>query len=144
MCHLLLISFRSTPALVGLYLEAGPLSGILLVVGHRLQHLLVAIGHQAHCAQDLQHCHFGLDVVLPQALGDGIDALRVGQHMGSTLRVVHQGLDAADDRGVHAALRRLVVHAPQEIEQAGEAVELNEARHKPGRWRGEDVSVRKG
>ena len=114
-------------------LEAGPLGGVLLVVRHGLQHLLVAVGHQADGAQDLQHRHLGLDVGRAQALRDGVDALRVGQHVGAPLGVVHQRLDAADHRGVHAALRRLVVHAAQEVQQAGEAVQLDEARDEPGR-----------
>lgn len=61
--------------------------------------------------------------------------------MGAPLRVVHQGLDAADDGGVHAALGRLVVHAAEEVEQAGEAVQLDEARDEPGGregWRKEE------
>jgi len=73
-------------------------------VRHGLQHLLVAVGHQAHRPEDLQHRHFGLDVLRPQALRDGVDALRVGEDVGAALRVVHQRLDAADDGGVHAAL----------------------------------------
>lgn len=89
------------------------------------------IWHQAHCPKNLQHCHFGLDVLRPEALRDGVDALRVGEDVRSALRVVHQGLDAADDGGVDAALRRLVVHAAQEVEEAGEAVQLDEARDKP-------------
>ena len=51
--------------------------------------------------------------------------------MSSALRVVHQGLDAANDRGVDAALGRLVVTAAQEVEEAGEAVQLDEACDKP-------------
>lgn len=86
------------------HLEARPLSGVLLVVRHGLQHLLVSIGHQTHRPEDLQHGHFGLDVLRPQALRDGVDALRVGQDVGAALRVVHQGFDAADDGGVDAAL----------------------------------------
>lgn len=46
------------------YLESCPLSGILLIVCHSLQHFLVAIRYQAESAQDLQHGHLGLDVVL--------------------------------------------------------------------------------
>lgn len=51
--------------------------------------------------------------------------------MCAALRVVHQGLDAADEGGVDAALRRLVVHATQKVQEAGEAVELDEACDKP-------------
>lgn len=91
----------------------------------------MSIWHQAHRPEDFQHCHFGLDVLRPQALGDGVDALRVGQDVRTTLGVVHQGLDAANDGGVDAALRRLVVHAAQEVEEAGEAVELDEACDEP-------------
>lgn len=118
-------------------LEASPLSSVFLVVCHGLQHFLVSVRHQTHGPQDLQHRHFGLDVFRPQALRDGVDALRVGQDVGAALRVVHQGLDAADDGGVDAALGRLVVHAAQEVEEAGEAVQLDEARDEPGAGREE-------
>lgn len=112
-------------------LEASPLSSVFLVVCHGLQHFLVSIWHQTYCPENLQHCHFGLDVLRPQALWDGVDALRVGQDVSTALWIVHQGLDAADDGGVDAALGRLVVHAAQEVEEAGEAVQLNKACDKP-------------
>lgn len=51
--------------------------------------------------------------------------------MSTALRVVHQGLDAANNGGVYAALRRLIVHAAQEVEEAGEAIQLNKACDKP-------------
>lgn len=86
------------------YLEACPLSGVLLIVRHSLQHFLMAIRYQAESTKDLQHGHLGLDVVLAQALGDGVDALWVGQDVRSALRVVHQCFDAADDGSVDAAL----------------------------------------
>lgn len=98
---------------------------------HGLQNLLVSIRHQAHGPENLQHCHFGLDILCPQALWDGVDALWVSQHVSTALRVVHQGLDTADDRRVDPALWRLVVHAAQEVEEAGEAIQFNEARNKP-------------
>lgn len=91
----------------------------------------MSIGHQAHRPQNLQHCHFRLDVLRPKALWDGVDALWMGQDVSAALRVVHQGLDTADNRGVDAALRRLVVHAAQEVEEAGEAIQLNKACDKP-------------
>lgn len=56
----------------------------------------------------------------------------MGQHVRAALRVVHQGFDTADDRRVDAAFWRLVVHTAQEVEEAGEAVQLNEACDKPG------------
>lgn len=96
---LLFISNQTSP-----YLEACPLSSVLLIVRHSLQHFLMAVRYQAESAQDLQHGHLGLDVILAQALGDGVDALRVGQDVRSALRVVHQRFDAADDGGVDAAL----------------------------------------
>lgn len=91
----------------------------------------MSVWHQAHRPEDFQHRHFGLDVLRPQALWDGVDALWVGQDVRAALGVVHQGLDAADDGGVDAALWRLVVHAAQEVEEAGEAVELNETCDEP-------------
>lgn len=59
--------------------------------------------------------------------------------MCSTLRIVHESLDAADDRSVDAALRGLVIHAAKEVEEASEAIQLNEARHKPEK--GEDKNL---
>lgn len=115
------------------YLEACPLSGILLIVRHGLQHFLMAVRYQAESTQDLQDGHLGLHVVLAQALGDGVDALRVGQDVRSALRVVHQRFDAPDDGSVDAALRCLVVHALQEVQQTREAVQFDEARHEPVR-----------
>lgn len=91
----------------------------------------MSIWHQAHRPKDFQHRHFGLDVLCPQALGDDVDALRVGQDVRTALGVVHQGFNAADDGGVDAALWRLVVHAAHEVEEACEAVELDEACDKP-------------
>lgn len=107
---------------------------------HGLQHLLVSIGHQANGSENLQNRHFSFNVLRPQALRDGVDTLRMGQDMRASLRVVHQGLDAADDWSVDAALWRLVVHAAQEIEQAGESVEFDESCDEPKeaeeyRWR---------
>lgn len=92
----------------------------------------MSVGDQTQRAKDLQHCHLCLDVLGAQTLGDGVDALGVGQHMGTALRIVHQGLNAANDRCVDPTLRRLVVHAVQEVKEAGEAVQLDEARDKPG------------
>lgn len=89
------------------------------------------VGHQANSAQDLQHSHFGLDVVLAEALGDSVDAHGVGQYMGSALGVVHQGFDAADDGGMYAALWGFEVHAPQEVQKTRQAIQLYESRHKP-------------
>lgn len=55
----------------------------------------------------------------------------MGQDVSAALRVVHQGLDATDDGGVDTTLRGLVVHAAQEVEEASEAIQLNEACNKP-------------
>lgn len=81
--------------------------------------------------QNLQHSHFGLDVLRAQTLWDGVDALRMGQDMSTALGVVHQSFDATDDRRVHATLGRLVVHASQEVQEAGEPIKLDEASYKP-------------
>lgn len=62
------------------------------------------VRHQANSAQDLQYSHFGLDVVLAEALGDSVNALGMGQYMSTALGVVHQGFNAADDGGMYAAL----------------------------------------
>ena len=116
-------------------LEACPLGRIHLVVKHGLQHLLVAAGHQAHGAQDLQHGHLGLAVLRAQALGNGADGLGLRQHVRPPLGVVHQRLDAANEGGVDAALAGGVVHAPEEVQQTGQALQLNEAGHKPAQTR---------
>lgn len=113
------------------HLKSSPLSSVFLVVCHGLQHFLVSVGDQTHSPKNLQHRNFGLDVLRPQALWDGVDALWMSQHVRTALRVVHQGLDAADDGGVDAALWRLVVHAAQEVEEAGKAVQFDEACDKP-------------
>ena len=63
------------------YLEARPFSGVLLVVTHGVEDLLVAPGHQAHGPQHLQHRHLRLQVVCGQALRYDVDARRVGQHV---------------------------------------------------------------
>lgn len=71
------------------YLKAGSFAGILLVVQHGLQNLLVAPGNQAHGAQDFQHGHLRFNVLCAQTLSNHINTLRVGQDMSPTLRVVH-------------------------------------------------------
>lgn len=117
------------------HLEARALGRVHLVVQHGLQNLLVAAGHQAHGAQDLQHGHLGLAVLRAQALRDGADGLGLRQHVSPPLRVVHQSLDAADEGGVDAALAGGVVHAPEEVQQAGQAIQLDEAGHEPAQAR---------
>ena len=101
------------------HLEASPLAGKLLVMQHGLQDLPVASWHQTDSTHDLQHRHLGLDILSGQALGDDVDALCVGEHMGAALGVVHQGLDAADQRRVDLGLGGVVVHALQEVQDAG-------------------------
>lgn len=113
------------------HLEARPLAGESLVVQHGLQDLPVPAGHQAHGAHDLQHGHFGLDVLRRQALGDDVDALRVREDVGASLGVVHQRLDAADQRRVYLRFGGLIVHALQEVQDARQAVQVDEAGHKP-------------
>lgn len=102
---------------------------------HGLKHFLVATRYKAHSAQDLQHSHFGLAVFCAQALCNGADSLWLGQHVRPPLGVVHQSLDAANQRGVDAAFTGGVVHAPEEIQQTGQALQLNEAGHKPAQAR---------
>lgn len=90
-------------------------------------------GHQANGAHDLQHRHLGLDVLRGQALGDDVDALRVGEDVGAALRVVHQGFDAADQGCVDLRFCGLVVHGLQEVEDARQPVQVDEASHEPVR-----------
>jgi len=51
--------------------------------------------------------------------------------MRSPLGVVHQSLDATNEGGVDATFAGGVVHAPEEIQQTGQTLQLNEACHKP-------------
>lgn len=113
------------------HLKAGPLSCIHLVVEHGLQHLLVATRNQAHSTQDLQHGHLGLAVFCAQTLRNGADGLWLCQHMRPSLGVVHQSLDATDEGGVDTTFTGGVVHAPEEIQQTGQTLQLNEASHEP-------------
>ena len=56
--------FAKTPVqVVNNALEPRPLAGEALIMQHRLQHLLVAAGHEAEGAKDLQRRHLGLDVL---------------------------------------------------------------------------------
>lgn len=106
---------------------------------HGLQDLLVAAGHQAHGAHDLQHGHFGLDVLRGQALRNDVDALGVGEDVGAALRVVHQSFDAADQGRVDLRFGRLVVHALQEVQDTRQAVQVDEAGDEPERRAGNPV-----
>lgn len=124
-------SAAGVAARLGPHLEARALGRVHLVVQHGLQDLLVTSGHEAHGTQDLQHGHLGLAVLCAEALRDGADGLGLRQHVGPPLRVVHQRLDAADEGGVDAALAGGMVHAPEEIQQAGQALQLDEAGHEP-------------
>lgn len=76
-----------------------------------------------------------LSVLSAQALCDGADGLRLCQHMSPPLGVVHQSLDAAYEGSVDAALAGSMVHAPEEIQQTGQTIQLNEAGHKPTQGR---------
>ena len=87
--------------------------------------------------QSTSGAYLGLDVLCGEALGDDVDALGVRQDVGPPLGVVHQGLDAANQGGVDLGLGGLVVHALQEVQDAGQTVQVNEPCHKPGR--GEQV-----
>ena len=58
------------------------------------------------------------------------------------LRVVHEGFDAADERGVDLRLCRLIVHRAEEVEDAGQTIQVYEARHKPAEVKG-DTCLRK-
>lgn len=98
---------------------------------HGLQNLPVPTRHQANGAHDLQHGHLGFDVLRGQALGDDVDALRVGEHVGAALRVVHQSFDAADQGRVDLGFCGLVVHGLQEVQDARQAIQVDESSHEP-------------
>lgn len=83
--------------------------------------------------------HLGFDVFSCQTLSDDVDAFWVSQDMGSALRTVHQGLDAADQRRVDLGFDRLVVHGLEEVKDAGEAILLQEARHKTAEGQGKQL-----
>lgn len=117
------------------YLEAGSLTGILLVVQHCLQNFLVTPRNQAHSAQDFQHGHLCFNVLCAQTLSDHINTLRVSQDMGPALRVVHQCLYTANEGGMYPRLRGLVVHRLQEVENTGQAIQIDEPGYKPARKR---------
>ncbi len=53
------------------------------------------------------------------------------EHMGTSLRVVHQGFNAADQRGVDLRFGGLIVHRFQEVQDARQSIEVYEACHKP-------------
>lgn len=76
-------------------------------------------------------CYLGFDVFSGQTLSDDVDALTVTQDVGSALGVVHQRFDAADQRRVNLRLRALVVHRLQKIQDARQAVQVDESCDKP-------------
>ena len=102
---------------------------------HRLQHLLVAAGHEAEGAKDLQRRHLGLDVLWAEALGDGVDAGQVSEHVRPPGGVVHDRLDAAESCGVDGGLGRVPVHPRQQVQQTRQPGALEEPRHKAVRLR---------
>lgn len=120
--------------LVSTYLKARPLTGKALVVQHGLKDFFVPTRHQTHSTHYLQHRHLCLDVFCRQALSYDVDALGVREDMGAALRVVHQSFDAANQRRVDLRLRGLVVHALQEVQDTCEAIQVNEACHKPKKF----------
>lgn len=98
---------------------------------HGLQNLLVPTRNQANGAHDLQDRHLGFNVLRGQALSDDVDALWVREDVGSALRVVHQSFDAADQGRVDLRFRGLVVHGLQEVQDARQAIQVNETSHEP-------------
>ena len=109
---------------------------------HRLEHLLVAAGHQAQRAQYLQHRHLRLDVLRAEALqqgegqtavrggclhapvylGDGVDPGHVCEDVRPPRGVVHDRLDAAEGGRVDGGLRAVPVQPRQQVQQTGEAL----------------------
>lgn len=74
--------------------------------------------------------YLGFDVFSGETLCNDINALAVAQDMSSALRIVHQGFDAADQRGVDLRLCGLIVHQLEEVQYTRQAVQLNESCHK--------------
>lgn len=123
----------------------------LLIVQHGFQDFLVSSRHQTNSTHDFQNSHFGLDVLGGQALSDDVDAFWMSEHMGTSLRVVHQGFNAADQWGVDLRFGGLVVHCFQEVQDARQSIEVYEACHKPWgapKWSGpsrwKDISTQVG
>lgn len=86
------------------HLKSGSFAGVLLVVQHGLQNLLVAPRNQTHGAQDFQYGHLRFNVLCAQTLSNHINTLRVSQDVSPTLRVVHQCLYTANERGMYSRL----------------------------------------
>lgn len=114
------------------HLESRSLTGKALIVQHGLQNLFVSTRHKANSTHYFQHCHLSLNVFRGQALGDDVDALGVREDVGTPLRVVHQSLDAADQRRVDLRFCGVVVHALQEVQDARQAIQVDKTGHKPG------------
>lgn len=51
--------------------------------------------------------------------------------MSSTLRVVHQCFDAADEGCVNLGLCGFIVHALQEVQDAGKTIQVYKTSDKP-------------
>lgn len=117
--------------LPSIHLESCPLTGKALVVQHGLQNLPVPTRHQANGTHDLQHRHLGLDVLCGQALSDDVDALWMREDVGTALRVVHQSFDAADQGRVDLWFGGLIVHGLQEVQDARQAIQVDETSHEP-------------
>ena len=47
--------------------------------------------------------------------------------------IIHERLDAANDRRVNGTLRHVKVHTLKELQQSGDAVQLYKPHHKP-KW----------
>lgn len=76
------------------------------------------------------HMYLSLAVFSGETLCNDIYTLAVTQDMSSTLRIVHQSFDAADQWGVDVRLGGLIVHWLKEIQDTRQAIQLNELCHK--------------
>ena len=65
------------------YLKSGPLRGELLVVEHGLEDLLVAAGHDADGAEQLEGGDLAAQVLRVEALRDHVNAGGVRQDVGT-------------------------------------------------------------
>lgn len=85
-------------------------------------------------------CYLGFDVFSGQTLSNDVDALTVTQDVGSAMRVVHQRFDAADQWRVNLRLGAVVVHRLQKIQDARQAVQVDESCDKPANTQQTDES----
>ena len=91
-------------------------------------------GNETNGAEDFQHGDLGLDGGRGETLPDDFDGVGMREDVGSAVRVVHQGLNAADGRVVDGRHAQLRTHRRQQVEETVQTLERGEGgkggRHK--------------